>query len=129
MFVCERERVTAQHHVCVLCVCARTLVCVCVIERVTQHCVCVCARLCVCVRESVTAQRHVCVCVRVCVRVRACARGVCVWCVCVREKGERERGRHSDTTVLKAKARDYGKGRYISDAACGVRSITMYYVS
>ncbi len=27
------------------------------------------------------------------------------------------------TFILKAKARDYGKGRYISTAACGVRPI------
>ncbi len=33
------------------------------------------------------------------------------------------------TFILKAKARDYGKGRYISDAACGVRPITMHCVS
>ncbi len=33
------------------------------------------------------------------------------------------------TLVLKAEARDYGKGSYISDAACGVRPITMYWVS
>ncbi len=30
------------------------------------------------------------------------------------------------TFILKAEARDYGKGRYISDAACGVRPITMH---
>ncbi len=29
------------------------------------------------------------------------------------------------TLILKAEARDYGKGRYISDAACGVRPITV----
>ncbi len=33
------------------------------------------------------------------------------------------------TFILKAEARDYGKGRYISDAACGVRPITMHCVS
>ncbi len=33
------------------------------------------------------------------------------------------------TFILKAKARDYGKGRYISDTACGVRPITMLWVS
>ncbi len=33
------------------------------------------------------------------------------------------------TFILKAKARDYGKGRYISDAAYGVRPITMHCVS
>ncbi len=31
--------------------------------------------------------------------------------------------------TLKAEARDYGKGRYISDVACGVRPITMHCVS
>ncbi len=31
--------------------------------------------------------------------------------------------------ILKAEARDYGKGRYISDATCGVRPITMHWVS
>ncbi len=30
------------------------------------------------------------------------------------------------TFILRAKARNYGKGRYISDAACGVRPITMH---
>ncbi len=33
------------------------------------------------------------------------------------------------TFIMKAEARDYGKGRYISDAACGVRPITMHWVS
>ncbi len=33
------------------------------------------------------------------------------------------------TLVLKAEARDYGKRRYISDVACGVRPITMHWVS
>ncbi len=33
------------------------------------------------------------------------------------------------TFILKAKARDYGKGRYISDAACGVQPITMHCAS
>ncbi len=30
--------------------------------------------------------------------------------------------------ILKAETRDYGKGSYISDAACGVRPITMHCV-
>ncbi len=66
-----------------------------------------------------------------------------VVCVCVCEK-ERERERGSQCSVvcvcvcvcvcgggrfLKAKARDYGKGRYISGAAYGVRSITMHCAS
>ncbi len=33
------------------------------------------------------------------------------------------------TFILKAEARDYGKGRYISDESCGVRPITMHCVS
>ncbi len=33
------------------------------------------------------------------------------------------------TLILKSEARDYGKGRYISDTACGVRPITMHWVS
>ncbi len=33
------------------------------------------------------------------------------------------------TFILKAEARDYGKGRYISDVACGVRPITMHCAS
>ncbi len=33
------------------------------------------------------------------------------------------------TFILKAEAHDYGKGRYISDAACGVQPITMLWVS
>ncbi len=33
------------------------------------------------------------------------------------------------TLILKDEARDYGKGRYISDAACGVRPITMLCAS
>ncbi len=33
------------------------------------------------------------------------------------------------TIILKAEARDYGKGHFISDAACGVWPITMHWVS
>ncbi len=33
------------------------------------------------------------------------------------------------TSILKAEARDYGKRRYISDAACGVRPIVMHCAS
>ncbi len=33
------------------------------------------------------------------------------------------------TLILKAEARDYGKGRYIYDEACGVRPITMHCAS
>ncbi len=69
----ERERVTAQRHVCVWeRESQRSIVCVCERERVTaQHRVCVWERAreghnaALCVRERVTAQqRHGCVCVR-----------------------------------------------------------------
>ncbi len=33
------------------------------------------------------------------------------------------------TILLKAEARDYGRGRYISDVACGVQPITMHCAS
>ncbi len=33
------------------------------------------------------------------------------------------------TLILKAEARDYGKGRYNSDVACGVWPITMHCAS
>ncbi len=33
------------------------------------------------------------------------------------------------TLILKAEARNYGKGRYNSDAACCVQPITMHWVS
>ncbi len=33
------------------------------------------------------------------------------------------------TLILKAEAGDYGKGRYISDTACGVWPITMHCAS
>ncbi len=33
------------------------------------------------------------------------------------------------TFILKAEAHDYGKGRYVSDVACGVRPITMHCAS
>ncbi len=33
------------------------------------------------------------------------------------------------TLILKAEGQDYGKGRYISDAVCSVRPITMHWVS
>ncbi len=32
-------------------------------------------------------------------------------------------------SLADGKARDYGKGRYISDSCCGVRPITMHWVS
>ncbi len=107
-------------------------------------------RVCVCEREKererVTAQRRVCVCACVCESGR---RGRITMAACVQS--------HTSiitvsvprlcsplglelmvkprtlltvfTLILKAKARDFGKGRYISDVACGVRPITMHWVS
>ncbi len=92
------------------------------------HCVCVCVCVLVCVREGdmVTQPRlvykqhmsiHHCVCPRdsvplgfeLMVKLRTL---LTVF-----------------TFNLKAKARDYGKGCYISDPACGVRPITMHCAS
>ncbi len=128
--------------VCRVCVWAR--------ERVTSAALYVCVRVCwVCERES--KRSDVCVCVCVCVCVRVCAQ-VCererdshTTAACVQT--------HSSfitvsvtrlcsplglelmvklrtlltifTFILKDKARNYGKGRYISDVACVVRPITM----
>ncbi len=88
-----------------------------------------------CVRERVTAQR------RVCVRQRERESHSVASCVCKHIRASslcRSRDCSSFklelmvklrtlltvfTFILKAKARDYGKGRYISGAACGVRPI------
>ncbi len=70
--------------------------------RVFASCVCVCVRKREREREGHSAASCVCACV----------------CVCV-----------GGGRFLKAKAGDYGKGRYISGAAYGVRSITMHCAS
>ncbi len=122
----------------------RACVCVCVWERERERE----SQLqrCVCVRERVTAA-----CVCVCVRARVCARGrqgnttaasypathtsfitVSVTRLCSPlglELMVKLRTLLIFTLVLKAKARDYGKGNYISNSACGVRPITMHWVS
>ncbi len=116
-------------------------------------CVCVCERERERERERVTSQRRVCACVCVCVCVCACVyergRHGPTTAACVQT--------HTSiitvsvkrlcsslglelmvklrtlltvfTFILKAKARDYGKGCYISDTACGVRPITMHCAS
>ncbi len=92
-----------------VCVC----VCVCVCETVCV-CVCVCVRVCVCAN---TYEHHHCVChatlfpsqLELMVKLRTL---LTVF-----------------TLVLKAEVRDYGKGSYISDAACGIRPITMHCAS
>ncbi len=109
-------------------------------------CVCVCALVCERgrERERVTAQRCVYVCARVCERGRhghittaACVQTytnfitVSVTQLCSPLGLELMVKLRTLLTVftfiLKAKARDYGKGRYIY--TCGVRPITMHCAS
>ncbi len=130
MCVCVREREREGHSTAQLCVCV--CVCVCVWERG---------------RERVTAQHSfVCVCVCVCVREETWShhnRSLCAntyqlhHCVChvtlfpsLLELMLRLRTLLTVFTfILKAKVCDYGKGSYISDAACGAWPITMHWVS
>ncbi len=100
--------------------------------------------VCVCERERVKATA-LCVCVCVCERVRqghtttACVQThtsfitVSVTRLCSASKLELMVKLRSlltvFTLVLKAEARNYGKGSYISDAACDVRPIKMHWVS
>ncbi len=101
------------------------IVCVCVRERERE-------------RERVTAQRRLCVCARVCERGRqghttASFITVSVTRICSPLGLELLVKLRTLLTVftfiLKAESHDYGKGRYISDAACGVRPITMHCAS
>ncbi len=98
-------------------------------------------------RDGVTSQhisylnRNVCVCVCVCVRVRVCVCANtyelhhCVYHATLFPSRAFELMVKLRTLlivfafILKAEARDYGKGRYISDVACGVWPITMHWVS
>ncbi len=110
-------------------------------------CVCVCVCVCVCERESHSAASFVCVCVCVLACVRegdtvtqpqlvckhTLASSLCLSCDCSSLGLELMVKLRTLLTVfariLKAKACDYGKGLYISDAACGVRPITMHCAS
>ncbi len=102
--------------------------------------------ICVCVREKVTAAAScVCVCVLACVRegdkvtqprlvskhIRASS--LCLSHDCSPLGLELMVKLRSLLTVFtlvwKAEAHDYGKGSYNSDAACGVRPITMHWFS
>ncbi len=128
VFVCERERERARVRV-------QRRLCVCERERERE-------------RERVTAQRRVCVCVCVCVCERGRYGHTTAACVlqthtsiitmsftrlCSPLGLELMVKLRTLLTVfafiLKAKACGYGKGCYISDAACGVRPITMHWVS
>ncbi len=83
--------------------------------------------VCVCVREgdTVTQPRLVCKHIR--------ASSLCLSCDCSPFGLELMVKLRTLLTVfaliLKVKARDYGKGCYISDVACGVRPITMHCVN
>ncbi len=88
-------------------------------------CVCVCVRVCVREGDTVTQPRLVCKHIR--------ASSLCLSCDCSPFGLELMVKLRTLLTVfaliLKAKARDYGKGCYISDMACGVRPITMHCVN
>ncbi len=116
VFVCVRERVTSQHRVCV---------CACVWERERERgsqrsisCVCVCER-----------GRHGHITTVACVQTHTGIITVSVTRLCSSLGLELMVKLRTLLTVftliLKAEARDYGKGRYISN----VRPITMFWVS
>ncbi len=100
-----------------------------------MHCVCVFVHACACVcererereRERESQLQHR-VCVLVCVREGE--KVTQPWLVCKHIRASLLcLSRDSVfTLVLKAEARDYGKGSYISDTACGVRPITIHWV-
>ncbi len=90
-------------------------------------CVCVCVCVCVCLRGK---QGHT---ATVCLQTHTSIVTVSVTRLCS-PLGLELMVKLSTlltvfTFILKAEARDYGKGSYISDAACGVRPITMHRVS
>ncbi len=118
---CVRERERDSYS------CSAVCVCVCVWERESQllRRVCVCARVCVREGDTVTQPRLVCKCIWASLLslTRLCSPLGLVLMVKLRTLLT------VFTLVLKAEALDYGKGRYISDAACGVRPITMHWVS
>ncbi len=106
--------------------------------------VCVCMRVCacVCMRES-QLQRRVCVCERrrqghitvACVQSQTHTSFITVSVTQLYSPFGLELMVKLRTLltvftlVLKVEAHDYGKGSYISNAACGVRPITMHWVS
>ncbi len=112
------------------CVCARVCVCVCV-------CVCVRERE----RERETQSHHsgvysaseIVLIIAACWQTHTSIIIVFVTWLCSPLRLELMVKLRTLLTVftfnLKAKARDYGKGHYISDAACGVRPITMHCAS
>ncbi len=119
------------------CVCVRVCVCVCVRECV-RVCVYVC--VCVCVRERETGSHHSrvyspseIVLIAACLQTHTSIITMFVTRLCSPLGLELMVKLRTLLTVftliLKAEAHDYGKGRYISDAACGVRPITMHCAS
>ncbi len=99
--------------------------CVCERERVTAAALCVCVLACVREEDKVTQPRLVCK------HIRASLPSVTRLCppFWLELMVQLRTLLTVFTLVLKAEARDYGKGNYISDAACGVRPITMHWVS
>ncbi len=84
----------------------------------------------VCERECHITASCVCVCSRVWEReTRSHNRGLCTANTYENHHHVSHATLFPFTFILKAKAHDYGKGLYISDAACGVRPITMHCVS
>ncbi len=134
------------------CVCVRAHLRVCEREKGSHHstsailiaaclCVCVCVPVCVCEREREKGSHHS----RVQPIRNRLNRGLCTitykhhHCVCHTTlflSRAWTDGKTNNiinclyfTLILKAEAGDYGKGHYISDAACGVRPITMHCAS
>ncbi len=121
-------------------------VCACVRERdrvTSRHIsylnrgLCVCVRVCVWERDRVTSQQSVqpseIVLIAACLQTHMSFITVSVTWFCSSFGLELMVKLRTLLTVftliLKAEACDYGKGRYISNAACGVRPITMHCAS
>ncbi len=103
--------------------------------EICVSCVHACARVCVCVweRESRVYSAPEIVLIAACVQTHTSIITVSVTQLCSPLGLELMVKLRTlltvFTLVLKAEARDYGKGSYISDAACGVRPITMHCAS
>ncbi len=114
----------------------------CVVYVYVSVCVCVCVCVCLCVREREreTGSHHSrvyspseIVLIAACLQTHTSIITVSVTRLCSTLGHELMVKLRTLLTVftliLKAEARDYGKWRYISDAACGVRPITMHCAS
>ncbi len=114
---------------CIVCGrCVRESVCVCERERVTAaaSCVCVCVCVFACVREGDKVTQSWLVCKHIRASSLCLSRNYPFWLELVVKLRTLLT---VFTLVLKAETHDYRKGSYISDAACGVRPITMHWAS